>query len=105
MDNQPRYWYLNIFDKPFCKLASIEIIKMFFCWIKMFKNTFFISAPKNAYPSTNISILRGLEAVILTGTMVQLRWSHWNVFFCWIDVFEFFLISISRPTNENVYLD
>ena len=60
---------------------------------------------KKVYSSTNISILRGLEAVILTGTMVQLHWSQWNVIFCWINVFENTLIIIIRPTNENVYLD
>ena len=48
----------------------------------MAKNTFFISALKNVYSSTNISILRGLEAVILTGTMVHFHWSQWNVFSC-----------------------
>ena len=42
----------------------------------MSKKYFFISAHKNVYLSTNISILRGLEAVILTGTMVQLHWSQ-----------------------------
>ena len=47
----------------------------------MSKNAFFISAPKNVYSSTNISSLRGLEAVILTGTMVQFHRSQWNVFF------------------------
>ena len=47
----------------------------------MSKNTFFISAPKNVYSSTNIYILCGLEAVILTGAMVQINWSQWNVFF------------------------
>ena len=36
----------------------------------MSKNTFFISTPKNIYSSINISIVRGLEAVILTGTVV-----------------------------------
>ena len=43
--------------------------------------------------------------MILTGTMVQLHWSQWNGVLCWIDVFENTLISISRPTPENVYLD
>ena len=42
----------------------------------MSKNAFFISAPKNVYSSTNISSLHGLEAVILTGTMVQFHWSQ-----------------------------
>ena len=37
--------------------------------------------------------------------MVQLHWSQWNGVLCWIDVFENTLISISRPTPENVYLD
>ena len=31
--------------------------------------------------------------------------SQWNGFFCWINVFENTLISISRPTPGNVYLD
>ena len=43
--------------------------------------------------------------MILTGTMVQLHWSQWNVVLCWINVFENTLISISRPIPENVYLD
>ena len=43
--------------------------------------------------------------MILTGTIVQPHWSQWNGFFCWIKVFENNLISISRPTSENVYLD
>ena len=47
-------------------IRQIEFIKMFFCWIKISKNTFFISAPENVYSDTNMPILRGLEAVILT---------------------------------------
>ena len=47
----------------------------------------------------------GFEAVILTGTMVQLHWSQWKGVLCWINVFENNLTSISRPTLENVYLD
>ena len=45
---------------------------MFSCWIKIFKNTFFISASENVYSDTNIPILRGLEAVILTRIHVDL---------------------------------
>ena len=45
---------------------------MFFCWIKNFFKYFFISAPENVYSDTNIPILRGLEAVILTRIHVDL---------------------------------
>ena len=38
-------------------------------------------------------------------TMVQLHWSQWDGFFYWINVFENTLISSSRLTPENVYLD
>ena len=41
----------------------------------MSKNTFFISAPKNVHSSTKIYILRGLEAVILTGTVESVECS------------------------------
>ena len=53
----------------------------------MSKNAFFISAPKNVYSSTNISYLRGLEAVTLTGTRVQFHWSQWNSFFLVVIMF------------------
>ena len=54
----------------------------------MSKNTFFISALET-YSSTNISILRGLEPVILTGTMVPVTdWSQWNEFFVGLMCFK-----------------
>ena len=47
-----------------------------------------------------------IEAVILTGTKVPVTdWSQMNGGFCWINVFENTLISVSRPNPGNLYLD
>ena len=84
---------------------------MFFCWIKFFKNTFFISASENVYSDTNIPILRGLEAVILTRIHVDLVGSLYKtttgvskIFFSvGLRCLKILFFCISTP--ENVYLD
>ena len=67
---------------------------MFFCWIKMSKNTF-LSVPLKKFIQIQIFRLRGLEAVILTRTcgfrrpvctMTTTRVS--KKIFCWINVFK-----------------